>query len=158
MLKSQRTNRKPILPVNAEFIGTKYEGLETLHDLATKTSLLRIDLSDLRSAGYELDGPVANGIATFVHPIVGTIQWNGLGNTFDGEPDLVHLIAAFTEYTIWLEYLDVKGWSITTVTDGVFNWITPQASTISTTPVAHDLWEFETDDRSSVVNMITLPS
>lgn len=156
MLKSERTNRRPILPVNAEFIGTAYEGLDSLHNLATKTSLLRIDLSDYRSLGYELAEPVVAGVATLVHDWRDTRTLSGLGNTFDGEPDLVHLIAAFTEYTIWLEYLDVTGWAMVgSVTDGEFSWLSPQGNTISSAPAPHDLWEVDADDRGSVVNLIS---
>ena len=161
MLKSQRTNRKPVLPTTVENIGNAFNGLETLHELALKTMLLKIDLMEYRSAGWELTGPVSAGTATLAHDnFIGFEVIGGLGNVYEGEPDLVHLIAAMTEYSVWLEYLEVTGYTaFSPVSGGNFTFVDPQGLVIAGSPVAHDLWINDNiEDQGSVVNLITTPS
>lgn len=157
-MKSKRTNRKPIAPATAEFCGTAFEGLESLALISLKCTLIKLDLINYRNGDYDLYAPVTNGLATLVHDRLPTININGLW-AFNGEPDLVHLIAALTEYAIWIEYWDTQGYSMVDAVDsGSFFFQDRNGSIISGSPVAHDLWiDDELEDSGSVVNMISLP-
>lgn len=151
MLKSKRTIRIPVLPTTDERCGLSFADAPDLIFLAQDLMSLITEFSEFRSDGVELYRPVSNGSANLT---------NGMnfdfGNLFDGEPDLIHLIAALDEYHTWILYLYVLGYSmVAPVTDGVFQFKDKQGVTISGTPVAHDLW-LDTQDHPSD-NTIVVP-
>lgn len=158
MLKSKRTLRKPIEPVNAELAGTYFEGLTSLSQIGLKLARLNSDITNYRSLGWDLSGYVTNGDAVLAHPRDGSFTISGL-DVFDGEPDLTHLSAAITEYAVWLGYWEVLGWSmLQPVTNGIFEWVRPDAIILAMNPVPHDLWVDDTGEGwSESPNIIIAP-